>query len=78
MSGDNKALSDAIERLRETGELDPWSPAYGVALYAIQNGYRGLTTAQRGLFDRELAPALERQGFVVSEMKPAQEKRRDA
>ena len=76
MSGDNKDLSDAIERLRETGELDPWSPAYGVALYAIQNGYRGLTTAQRRVYDRELAPALEKHGFVVSGKKPAREKRR--
>ena len=67
MSGNNKELSDAVERLRKTGELDPWSPAYGVALYAIKNGYRGLTSAQRGVYDRELAPMLERLGFVVGE-----------
>jgi len=78
MSGANKELSKAIERLCETGELDPWSPAYGVALYAIQNGYRGLTSAQRGVYDRELAPVLERHGFVLGEKKPAREKGRDA
>ena len=34
------------------------APAYGVALAAIARGYDRLTRAQRGLFDRVIAPAL--------------------
>jgi len=51
-------LDAAIEALVKQGTLDRGAPAYGVALAAIANGYEGLTRAQKGLFDRVLAPAL--------------------
>jgi hypothetical protein len=51
-------LHEAIETLVEQGDLDKGAPAYGVALAAIANGYDGLTRAQKGLFDRVIAPAL--------------------
>lgn len=52
-------LPEAIEALVERGLLDKGAPAYGVALVAIARGYDGLTRAQRGLFDRVIAPALD-------------------
>jgi hypothetical protein len=51
-------LDEAIEALVEQGDLDKGAPAYGVALAAIANGYDRLTRAQKGLFDRVIAPAL--------------------
>jgi hypothetical protein len=51
-------LDEAIEALVKHGDLDKGAPAYGVALAAIANGYDGLTRAQKGLFDRVIAPAL--------------------
>jgi hypothetical protein len=51
-------LNEAIEALVEQGHLDKGAPAYGVALAAIANGYDRLTRAQKGLFDRVIAPAL--------------------
>jgi len=51
-------LDEAIEALVGRGDLDKGAPAYGVALAAIANGYDRLTRAQKGLFDRVIAPAL--------------------
>lgn len=55
---DPDALSARVKELVAQGVLHPFDPAYGVALAAINLGYQRLTRAQRGLFDRVLAPAL--------------------
>lgn len=51
-------LDEAIEELVKLRVLDKGAPAYGVALAAIARGYDRLTRAQKGLFDRVIAPAL--------------------
>ncbi len=60
MESDNsdRELAASVAALVERGVLDPGDPAYGVALAAIDLGYERLTRAQRGLYDRVLAPAL--------------------
>jgi len=55
----SKDLADKIKMLVERGDLSLGEPAYGVALAAIDRGYDGLTTAQRGLYDRVVAPLLK-------------------
>ncbi len=54
----DRDLSKQVATLVERGHLDPGAPAYGVALAAIDLGYDRLTRAQRGLYDRVVAPAL--------------------
>lgn len=51
-------LAAKIAALVERGQIDRGDPAYGVALAAIDLGYDRLTRAQRGLYDRVVAPAL--------------------
>jgi hypothetical protein len=51
-------LAAKVAALVERGQLDMGDPAYGVALAAIDLGYGRLTRAQRGLYDRVIAPAL--------------------
>jgi hypothetical protein len=54
----DRELAAGVAALVERGVLDPGDPAYGVALAAIDLGYERLTRAQRGLYDRVVAPAL--------------------
>jgi hypothetical protein len=54
----DRELAAGVAALVERGVLDPGHPAYGVALAAIDLGYERLTRAQRGLYDRVVAPAL--------------------
>jgi len=54
----DRELAAKIAALVERGDIDPGDPAYGVALAAIDLGYARLTRAQRGLYDRVVAPAL--------------------
>jgi hypothetical protein len=54
----DRELAAGVAALVERGVLDPGDPAYGVALAAIDLGYGRLTRAQRGLYDRVVAPAL--------------------
>jgi hypothetical protein len=54
----DRELAAGVAALVERGVLDPRDPAYGVALAAIDLGYERLTRAQRGLYDRVIAPAL--------------------
>ena len=58
MAEDVTQLAAQIAELVKRGALHPFDPAYGVALAAIDSGYEGLTTAQRRLYDRDVAPAL--------------------
>lgn len=51
-------LSAQVADLVRQGVLDPFDPAYDVALVAIAVGYGGLSRAQRRLFDRVVAPTL--------------------
>lgn len=54
----DQELAAKVAALVERGQLDKGDPAYGVALAAIDLGYGRLTRAQRGLYDRVVAPAL--------------------
>lgn len=54
----DQELAAKVAALVERGQLDKGDPAYGVALAAIDLGYDRLTRAQRGLYDRVVAPAL--------------------
>lgn len=58
MADEVAQLAAQIAGLVKRGALHPFDPAYGVALAAIDLGYYGLTTAQRRLYDRDIAPAL--------------------
>ncbi len=58
ISSSDRDLADKIAALVDRGELDPGDPAYGVALAAVDLGYDRLTRAQKGLYDRVVAPAL--------------------
>lgn len=53
-------LHDAIEDLRGDGELEEGGPAYGVAQQVIHDGYDSLSPAQRHVYDKYVAPLLER------------------
>jgi hypothetical protein len=53
---DKELLEDLIKR----GELDEGAPAYGTALQVLHGGYDSLTRMQRALYDKVVAPALER------------------
>ncbi len=54
----DQELAERVAALVERGHMDRGDPAYGVALAAIDLGYDRLTRAQRGLYDRVVAPAL--------------------
>ena len=58
ISSSDRELADKIAALVDRGDLDPGDPAYGVAIAAVDLGYDRLTRAQRGLYDRTVAPAL--------------------
>lgn len=53
-------LYDAIEDLLGDGELEAGTPAYGVAQQVIHEGYDSLTPAQQHVYDKYVAPLLER------------------
>ncbi|MBS0219193.1 MAG: hypothetical protein JSR91_00475 [Proteobacteria bacterium] len=55
-------LLRAIESLLEDGEIESGTPAYPVAWKAAREGYAALTPRERGVFDRDIKPALSRHG----------------
>lgn len=59
MADDPSAFAAQVAALVTRGVLHPFDPAYEVALSAIYRGYDGLTTAQKRLYDRIVAPAIE-------------------
>jgi hypothetical protein len=59
LADDPSTLAAQLAALVARGVLHPFDPAYDVALSAIDRGYDGLTTAQKRLYDRIVAPALE-------------------
>jgi hypothetical protein len=59
-------LSEAIRDLVKRGELDEGAPAFGAALQAMHGGYNSLSRMQRALYDRVIAPALQRRAERLS------------
>lgn len=56
----------AIEGLLEDGEFESGTPAYAVAWKAAREGYAALTPRERGIFDRDIKPVLNRRsGGIV-------------
>ena len=57
----------AIENLLEDGEIDSGTPAYAVACKAAREGRSALTLWERGIFDRDIKPALSRRAEAAAE-----------
>jgi hypothetical protein len=55
-------LQDAIEDLIADGVLDIGTPAHGIALQVVHDGYESLSDKQRAVFDKHVVPALKRRG----------------
>jgi hypothetical protein len=56
----DEQLHGDIEDLVAEGLIDPESDGYGIAQQMITNGRTSLSDAQRFVFDRDVAPALEK------------------
>lgn len=57
----------AIESLLEDGEIDSGTLAYAVACKAAHEGHSALTLWERGIFDRQVKPALSRRAEAAAE-----------
>lgn len=51
-------LQAAIEELVATGDLDPKTPAHGIALQVITSGRESLSPQQSWVFDKHIVPLL--------------------
>jgi hypothetical protein len=67
----DQELAEKVAALVERGHMGRGDPAYGVALAAIDLGYDRLTRAQRGLYDRVVAPAMDALDKGVAPATPA-------
>ena len=56
----------AIESLLEDGEIDSAVPAYLIAWKAAREGISALTLSERGIFDRDIQPALSRRAEAAA------------
>lgn len=42
----------------DLGHIEKGTPAYGIALYCIDNGYDSLSPPQKSIFDKQVMPHL--------------------
>lgn len=49
-------LYELVRELIDEGELEEGTPAYGIALYAVDFGYDALSSKQKFVFDKHVAP----------------------
>jgi alpha-amylase/alpha-mannosidase (GH57 family) len=53
-------LSDSINELVDSGEIQKGTPAFGVAQQVIHSGYDSLSQNQKSVYDNHVVPALRR------------------
>lgn len=51
-------LYELIRELIDEGELEEGTPAYGIALYAVDFGYDALSAKRKFVYDRHVAPLI--------------------
>lgn len=49
---------DALDTLSMTGYLDSNKPSFGIAKLYLHEGYQSLSSKQKFLFDKEIAPVI--------------------
>jgi hypothetical protein len=62
-------LYEAIKDLIEEGYLEEGTPAYGIALKAVDDGYENLSPKQKAVYDAVVVPALRRRADELEVMR---------
>jgi hypothetical protein len=52
-------LYEDLQELVSTGQLEAKTPAHGIALQVVDDGYKSLSENQRAVYDSVIVPALE-------------------
>jgi hypothetical protein len=58
-------LYNLLSDLEDDGDLEKGTPAHGIAMKVVHDGYGSLSPKQRTLFDAVVVPLLERRGEEI-------------